>query len=224
MKKYKKKLTMKACPAKLQRSRGFTMIELVVVIAIVALISSLIIFNYSSFNSASSLENVSQDIALTIRKAQVSAIGVKGVTVGLATEFPPFGVSFSLVPSNTSNLMGDEKSFIYFADLGATGDKQYNPGSGDACGNLSVGNECMDIVKIKTQEVISEICADSVCYNKGDSPKVDIVFTRPYPEASFKFYKGSSKVSVSSVGIRLKSLDNKIKTITVWNTGQISVQ
>lgn len=218
--------------------KGFTTIELIVVISIVAIISSIVALNYSTFKSASSLENVSQDIALTIRKAQTSAIGVKGVQVktfisGKITQFPSFGVSFYLPNNSGLEILGDEKSFIFFADLGLKdeNDKKYNY-TDSVCdeNNLAKGNECLDKIKITTSDKIHQLCylmsGGYNCYSKDESPRLDIVFSRPYPEASFYFCindKNCIENGISSVKIIILSSENKTKEITIWNTGQINV-
>ena len=52
-------------------NRGMTLVELIVVLAIFMIILGLTIFDYSSFKSTTTIQNLADDIALTIRKAQV---------------------------------------------------------------------------------------------------------------------------------------------------------
>jgi len=226
------------------KNKGFTLVELTVVIAILGIVSSIILFNYNNFNAGVSLENLSQEIALTIRKAQVSTIGISGVNVpdgfgGEVRQFPSYGVHLYL-PANSSSLTeGNKKSFIYFADLGTPSDKIYNQTDPTNCGEsyLSTSatspNECLDIMNIVSTDEISGFClTDSTnsqnCYlNSSNSPAIDIAFIRPNPEAYFNCtINGAPCVNsgISSVSIMLKSaMSTKTKTVTVWNTGQISV-
>ncbi len=53
------------------KHKGFTLIEFIVIISIFAIMSAVTLFNYQGFKSSVSLSNLSRDIALTIRQAQV---------------------------------------------------------------------------------------------------------------------------------------------------------
>jgi len=212
-----------------KKNKGFTLIELLVVIAILGIISSIILFNYSGFNSGVSLDNLSQDIALNMRKAQFGAIGVKGINIGGTTVFPGYGVHFQIPSSPNPNLaLGSAKSFVFFADT--SGDKTYNQ-STSTCNetNLLPGNECMDVITITTLDQISAICLNddpSQCYGADKSPTLDIVFTRPDPDAHFYFCSSTTNCrrDISSVSIKVKSPKvDVIREIVVRTTGQISV-
>lgn len=204
--------------------KGFTIIELLVVIFIFGVISSLVIFNYGTFKSDVSVENLAQDVALTIRRAQVYAVSTKGAD---NTTFPSYGVHFN-IPGNTS-ILGTEKHFILFADLPTYPNLgQYDQSSG-VCGvvNSSPTNqdECLEIINITTTDTITAICDDRACFDSISDPSVDIVFTRPNTEAEFCFKLGSSACSnPSNVTIKLKSLKGTERAINVWNTGLISVK
>ena len=82
---------------------GFTLIELVVVMGIMGVMSSIILYNYAGFKSTASLDNLSQDIALSVREAQISAMGVKGLNIGMAQQFPGYGVHFKLSSLTAQN-------------------------------------------------------------------------------------------------------------------------
>ena len=213
------------------KNTGFTIIEMLMVLAIFAIVSSIVIFNYSSFHSNVSLENLSGDISLTIRRAQSYATGVKGSTLGgtEASAFPGYGIHFSTEPgSSARSFLGSNKSFIFFADLFSgpvsTGSPAYDQ-SNDSCGyeNLEPGNECLEEITINSTDVIDEICTDSSC-GKGS---VDILFKRPQPDALFCFIPSgdlSCAGTSSFVSIKIRSITDKVQKITIWNTGQISIE
>jgi prepilin-type N-terminal cleavage/methylation domain-containing protein len=205
---------------------GFTVVEMLVVLAIFAIISSIVISNYSDFRSSVSLENLSQDIALSIRRSQIYAMSVKGTTGVGPTPFPAYGIHFSNESSPSYSYGGSQKSFIIFADLPPSTSPASYDQSSNTCGysNLATGNECVEEVTINSTDFIKELCVNSTC---GLSGSLDISFTRPNSDASFCFILplgNSCAGSVSSASIFISSLDGKTKKISVWNTGQISIQ
>jgi prepilin-type N-terminal cleavage/methylation domain-containing protein len=74
------------------KKAGVTLIELMVVISIFAIISATVIVDYRSFSSSISTQNLADDIALSIRKAQGYAIGVRGYN----NIFNGYGIHFAL--------------------------------------------------------------------------------------------------------------------------------
>lgn len=62
---------------------GFTIIELVVIITIFAIMSSIMLFNFTGFNKNIERNNLAQDIGLLIRKAQ--SYGTTSSTLGAGT-------------------------------------------------------------------------------------------------------------------------------------------
>jgi prepilin-type N-terminal cleavage/methylation domain-containing protein len=213
----------------LNKQNGLTMLELVVVMGIFAVVSIIMLFNYSKYQSSISVNNLAQDIALTIRKAQVYAIGVKGTDVsGGSKQFPGYGIHFYLPNISGNPTDGDSRSFIFFSDIpmfpGGIGDKTYNQLT-SSCDNLMFGNECMNIVTIKGNDRITELCNGATCVNSVLSPSVDIIFTRPNPEPMFCFKtNGSSCSSLASyISVKIQSIDGTEKVVSVWNTGQIRI-
>ncbi len=213
------------------KQQGLTVLELVVVMFIFTLVSAIAIFNYSQYKTTVSLGNLSQDIALTIRKAQIYAISVKGSDInGSGKQFPGYGIHFYLSTTAGRVSDGSDHSFVFFSDIpftfGMLGDGVYNQLLAN-CDNLMFGNECMNIINITSTDRIVELCADSVCVAPAlsVSPSLDIVFTRPNPEPRFSFcINGTSCTTTSSyVQIKIQSVDGKQKIISVWNTGQIRI-
>ncbi len=227
-----------------KKNKAFTLLEMMIVVAIFAVLSALLIFNYSSFKSSISLNNLSDDIALTIRKAQVYAISVKSAEIATASGayFPGYGIHFSTTTMPANGSEASEKKFVFFADIlnpstpGLPSNKAYDSYNGICDPNfISYQNECMDVVSITSQDKISDFCLDGTCNQASNISSLDIVFMRPDSDAYFCVRSGAgancsnpnanSTSNYSNVSIILKSIiSNKTKTITVYNTGQISVQ
>lgn len=210
-------------------SKGLTLIELMVVIGIFLMITSVVIFNYGSFNSTISLQNLTDDIALSIRKAQSFAIGARGV----GTDFKnSYGVHFSINPSQ-ANLESSSKSFLMFSvpTTVTVANRKYTTGQGP-CGD-SLNNSCVEFFNIMTADYIKQInvYTNGVMTPIGQNEFLDIVFTRPNPRADICYRQSlsSSCITVSNIEIiisngKLEGGKEKYKMISVQNTGQISIQ
>ena len=61
---------------KLLTKRAFSLIELLVVLAIITLITSIVLINHSVFNGGVVLESLAYEIALITRQAQFFSINV----------------------------------------------------------------------------------------------------------------------------------------------------
>jgi Tfp pilus assembly protein FimT len=206
---------------------GVTLIELIVVIIIFMIISSITIFNYGNLNSSLSTQNLADDIALSIRRAQGYAVGVRGYS-GLFNE--GYGIHFTTNPDISKLYAGSNKSFILFADM-TTQNQKYDYGSYDKCGSPKVDNECIEVLNITSTDSITAIYLSSDINTPISSTStVDILFHRPNSEPTF-CYRSSSSVTgcegnpISFVKIKVTSLRNpqSFRTITVSNNGQISV-
>lgn len=196
---------------------GITLVELLVVMSIFMLITTIAIFNYDKFDSSLSTQNLADDIALTIRKAQSYAIGVRG----LGNEFNyRYGVHFTANPTSESEYSGSNTSFIFFVDMNDSYMYEYD----NRCGDPSpTYNDCLEILNITSADLIKEIYRDKTPVSESDS--TDIFFQRPNLEPTFYNGAGVKLDGIASVTIRVSNQDDLTgdKYITVYNNGQISV-
>jgi len=208
--------------------QGVTVIELVIVIAIVSVVSSVLIFNYSGFSTSVSIRNLSQEMALSIRKAQTYATSVQSVNsvVNDTTLFPAYGISFSLNQPTSDITLPTTKRFVLFADIpdvsNPLGDKIYT--SDGECGVPSFDSECLESFGIATSDRIIRLCTDIT--GCASDMTVNVLFRRPSPDALICIVQGSacSSSTPSYLEIVVQSVRGDERTILVWNTGQISVQ
>lgn len=214
---------------KMKYNSGITIIELLVVISIFIIISGITIFNYSKFKSTATLQNLADDIALSVRRVQGYAIGVKGYN----DEFNrPYGIHFTSNPEVVSQYSGSSRSFILFIDMNDNG--KYDAGS--SCGIPSEDSECLEVLSVNNTNMVSEIHIiennNDIIIDKEDT--LAILFKRPNPEPGLFCYGDSSNdtsfcdplsAEISSVQIRVanpNSYDTH-KDIIVNSNGQISV-
>jgi prepilin-type N-terminal cleavage/methylation domain-containing protein len=212
---------------------GVTLIEMLIVVAIIAVVSSVIMFNYSDFSSNVSVRNLSQEIALAVRKAQTYATSVRpieGTNSVSSASFPGYGIVFTTDNPTVavSSIIPTWSRFVLFADIADAGgsDRVYGADTvAEQCGTpTSSQNECIETFDIASADRIVAICDDSVvssdiagCQTTGTA---SISFRRPSPDA-YILYNGQPTPYVQIV---LESAKKLRRSIVVWNTGQISVQ
>lgn len=189
------------------RRAGFSLIEMLVVLTIFIIMLGVVLANFPAFRDQTALQLIAQEIAITIRQAQVYGIGTRAA----GGEFKSHGLYFDV------GIGADKKSFILYADKntpsGFGGEDQ---------------NSVIEKFAIRGGAEIIELwgCPDSDC----DTPApdnlsvLDILFQRFYPEAQFVDSAGNP-LTYSYVKIVLKSTrTDDQKLVEVWNTGQISVK
>lgn len=174
----------------LNDKNGVTFIELIVVISIFSIIAGITLFNFSSFSTGISIQNLSHDIALTINEAQKDAINGKDPIDG---SIPAYGV-FS---------KDNPKSFVYFKDNNPlstsdyySGDKSYNEIPNSNCDGIT---ECQKIFNIQGGSTIEDIFV----YDNGAYKSVydlNIVFVRPFPKPFITYCESTGNTSCGISG------------------------
>jgi prepilin-type N-terminal cleavage/methylation domain-containing protein len=92
-------------------SRGVTLVELLVVLGIIGVLTSVVITSRGSFNKTILLTNTAFDIALTIRSAETFGLGSRATIGSIANA--GYGVHFTATPTTPGT------SFTLFADTNA---------------------------------------------------------------------------------------------------------
>ncbi len=204
---------------KASRSRGFSLVELLVVCAIIALVSGIMLANHTQYGGRVVLQNFAYDVALSIRQAQVYGISVKRFGVGASATFDRgYGMYFDL--SNPS-------TYFLFADVSQNG--RYDPLAPTG------SNELVSEYKINRGYKISELCytpsggSGETCNTTtaGMPKQLHIVFKRPEPDALISACGGVGIPCVSnsaSARIVLKSPRGETMSVSVRDSGQIAVE
>ena len=187
--------------------KGMTYVELIVVLSIFAVMSSIVLFNHGKFQAKVDIKNLANDIALKIVQAQKDAMSGKIQTTRFEIA-PAYGVYFN--PT-------ENKSFIYFADF--SNDHIFNDGS--------CYGECLDNIEI-TKGKISKIeeCSTSTedCLSPVSTPNpLSITFTRPNSGAVF-YDSGGELTGFDYIQITVSSSDGSFNGyIRVYPSGRIQV-
>lgn len=176
-------------PSRLSRSpalnvsQGFTLIELMVVLSIIVIITSVVLTSQNSFNKTLILTNTAYDIALAMRSSQTFGLGSRATNVA-GVSIVNAGYGLHLANGGPGN------SFILFADT--TG--------GSSCAGLTPAckpgdyvytanaDKLMQLYKLNNGIFISNFCARSwsgswSCAAGGQLTSLDVVFIRPNPDA-----------------------------------------
>lgn len=195
--------------------RGFTLIELVVVVGIIALISTMALANFPSFRGRLSLDREVGKLALTLRKAQQYSSGVKrfeGIITATdiaacdgsyAAQYPAYSVTVDV---------GAPTAYVVFAD--------------PDCDKISDTHED-DLIEMNQLENGVQVL--DICINV-DSPTptcglatLDIWYMRPNPTPLLTVdAMPSSDEQNAKIIVGLD--DGSRKSIVIRKTGQISIQ
>jgi len=203
---------------------GFTMVELVVTIAIFTIITSMIMVSQRRFGGNIQITNLAYDVALSIRQAQAYGISVRRVTQAASSEqfSKSYGVHFR-----------DTGYFVLFTDIDGNG--LYDTFLDDKSKCLAIpptghNPECVEVFKIEKGNSISKFCAGDQCTNSEDPNKIDsldILFHRPDPEPTINATQNLARTGASpysNASITVTSPQGLSKTVTVSASGQISIQ
>lgn len=178
-------------------NQGFTVLELVIVIGIMAVVSVVILFDNKNLNSSVLLSNTAYEIQLMVREVQTYGIGVRGVG-DTASDFGySQGIHFS---------MSDPSKIILFADM--VDDLVFGAG------------EELQQYTINTQRAGSIL---GICIPNGTTctavSQADIFFKRPNPEAIF----GSIDPNSAAVAILLGFPSGPCRSIIVHRAGSVEL-
>jgi prepilin-type N-terminal cleavage/methylation domain-containing protein len=198
--------------------RGFTLVEMMISIAIFTMITGIVIFNHGKFNSAIVVTNLAYEVALAVREAQVYGLAVKQDDPNTSTEYA-YGVHFDTTSDENKKVM------YIFADKNDNQQFEYNPSNGCDGGLLT---ECQEKIEIRGDVEISSLKTAASNDNNYDTrDELTILFLRPNPVA---IIRDGDNPEMTTNGrqraiIELQSTKaEKSKEILVELSGQISVQ
>ena len=192
------------------RQAGMTYVELIVVLSIFAVMSSIVLFNYGKFQAKVDIKNLGSDIALKFVEAQKSAVAGKLYAGAVSTWRPSYGLRFDLL---------DKTSFIYFADL--NNNNLYDINGSVGCQTPA---ECISQIALTKGNAVGTI---HITYLNGTSEDVNdlnVIFTRPNAGATIKFTNMTTPSSnISYVAITINSPQSVSTIIRIYTSGRIQI-
>jgi prepilin-type N-terminal cleavage/methylation domain-containing protein len=182
-------------------NRGFTIVELLVVVSITSVLSMVILFDHQRFNSHFKTSSLAYDVAITVRQAQIYGMSVRQhdavFTSGYGVHFP-----------------ADGSRFIFFADNSGSADYVYQS-SDDAILEEYIFPEGYSASKMCGVRV----AGGSGCYTLANA--LNIVFVRPNFNARILDDLGQNYTRAE---ITFTSRRGDERLVIVESSGQISVQ
>ncbi|MDO8590024.1 MAG: type II secretion system protein [bacterium] len=204
---------------------GFTLVELMVSLAIVSVILTVVVSNQSTYTDGAALMGLADEISSSVSQAQAYGIGVKEFSPGSGEFDASYGLAFSLLSSDSNT------AYLSFADRDPIGPALPNQSyDGDWSCPVGGSSECLGKVDISRGNYIESLCVvrSSGADNCSVARRVDISFARPDTETQLIFFNTSggqfNPPNMIGAKIVLQSPGGSTRSVTVYSTGQISVQ
>lgn len=210
--------------------RGFTLVEMIVVLAIIVIVTTIALLGQSSFNRSMVLTDIAYTVAFSVREAQ--SLGISSRAFG-GTQDAGYGIHFA---------NGAPTSYKLFADISpaAPGDTQYplicpghpnvastNPEAkpGDCIQTLE--SEVVRTYNLNNGFRIGGFCGkqtNGVPLCNGALDALDIIYLRPNTQSVITGVRGGTRTALTDATIRIVSPDGLAeRCIYVSKVGQVSV-
>lgn len=210
--------------------RGFTLVEMIVVLAIIVIVTTIALLGQSSFNRSMVLTDTAYTIAFSVREAQSLGISSRAFA---GTQDAGYGIHFS---------NGTPTAYKLFADIhpAAPGDTQYPlicPGHPNVPGTNpeSKPGNCIQTLEsevVRTYNLnngfrIGGFCGkqtNGVSLCSGTLDALDIVYLRPNTQSVITGVRGGTRTALTDATIRVVSPDGLAeRCVYVSKVGQVSV-
>ena len=208
---------------KIQTKQAFTVAELIVVIGIFMLMTTITSFKYNQFIKQAQVSELAYDIALTIRQMQVYGISASGKLIAAenfeGTEDDFFDATDGQVKDITQDrsvrgvsIYAPEKKIILFEDINR---------------NRIYDNDDVVIDERTVQYNVDldfKYCDTGGNCDKSKDGHLDISFQRPYPDAMMVLSNGASHEELDSAQIRVSASGINSKLISLNAIGNIALE
>lgn len=214
------------------KPRGFTLVEMIVVLAIIVIITAVVLNSQNDFNRSLTITDTAYTVALSIREAQTFGLSSRTYSP-TATQNAAYGAHFT---------RSSPKGYLLFADVfpGAPGTiSAYCPGHTAVAGSPDAkpGNCTYDASQNETAQnftfgrgfQITNICGHDTsntlrCTSTGYLTGIDIVFLRPNTDSVVVGLTAGTGTKLLDAQVTLTAPSgNGSRSICVTQAGEISV-
>lgn len=212
--------------------RGFSLVELLVVLAVIGTLSVIVAVSESSFSSSVTLSNTAYDVALSLRNAQLYSTGSKAIA-GSAVN-AEYGMHFQM-GSSTATLfrditIKDNPAIPAFMSWNNNCHRVQDVTLPDAlpgdCGYDNPAHEKVTDFALGNSVYVKRAYTWGYAATDFQSPIVDIVFPRRDTTAHFSMGFGTNvswRGLADSACIVLGTPDGSERDVVITSAGQITV-
>lgn len=183
------------------RERGFTIAEMVVVIAIIGFVFAVVVARYRDFDSTSILKNLAYEVALSVREAQVMTVSTSNIGGGNILQNQgqnSYGINFT----------ANSATYELFSD--SDGDNIYDSGELIKLITMTQGAKISALNERWSDETLHSITTAT------------IAFDRPHLDTSF--VTSSNSLNIIEVLVTVQSPRGATRTVRILKSGRIQVQ
>lgn len=185
-----------------RNSTGFTMVEIVVMMAIIVTISGMVLVSFGGLHEGAAVNRSARELGLAIRKIQNVSLSITHVDT-LAGPQIPRAVGMRLT----------QGAFGYTLFLDQDLNKKYDPGSNPPDAKLTDGDQLFD-----GHATISSLKVDG-----APAGVVYVIFATPYADMVISDQNGA--LLGDTLEMTLTGPSGQIrKKVTVRTSGQVSIQ
>lgn len=196
----------------MRRFNGFTLIELVVVVGVMAIVSSLMLANFPRFNKQLAVEREARKLALALRRAQSYALAVREFNPAFNDDpfcanppvrFPGYGVFLGL---------SDSAHYLIYGDTSCS--KYYESSPWEEAVETALLDGKIYLFSIKGYDA-------GACSGGCNLGELSVLYVRPEPAI---WIRGDG-ADYNYAEIVLSSSDGTVaKKVVVRSTGQVSIE
>lgn len=211
------------------KPRGFTLVEMLVVLGIIVVITAVVITGQSSYNQTLLLTDTTYTVAFSIRQAQSYGLASRNVQ-GVGTNVG-YGLRFSTNFPNQYFFFADTSNALLpipvACEVGTPGTPEAKPGN---CRYDGTGDNLIQTYSFSRGYTIGKFCGKNgssarVCSTTDALQNLNIVFMRPNPIAIITGTRpGATSVPFTCAEIYVNApTGGAERTIRVSSLGEISI-
>lgn len=203
----------------MRKNRGFTLFELLIVLSIFVIMTTVLVANQRKFGNNIVIESVAQDMALSVRQAQAYGLGSKYTITG--SNSGSFDYPYGIYVDQSSN-----NQYVLFADSYPANNPNGGNGYDMINGNITQTKDTLiQIDTLPAPNMISYFCVVPAggaqqCSNKSTITGMSITFVRPDPTAII--IAGGNSYSEAKICVT-STQSTAVREVHVLASGQVEV-